>query len=90
MRAAYVAHCRLWVTRGGLSHRPYPSAWEKRCQEPFRLGVWITAGKTVSGTFPPGRFDHGGARYEAALPIYRRVGAVLGEANCIQRLGDTA
>jgi tetratricopeptide (TPR) repeat protein len=25
-----------------------------------------------------------------ALPLYRRVGAVLGEANCIQRLGDIA
>ena len=29
-------------------------------------------------------------RYEDALPLYRRVGDVLGEANCIQRLGDIA
>ncbi|HRQ38687.1 MAG TPA: tetratricopeptide repeat protein, partial [Chloroflexota bacterium] len=28
------------------------------------------------------------ARYEAALPIYREIGARLGEANCIKRLGD--
>ena len=38
------------------------------------------------------RSDHDGARerYEAALPLYRRVGDVLGEANCILRLGDIA
>ena len=29
-------------------------------------------------------------RYEAALPLYRKVGSVLGEANCIQSLGDIA
>ncbi len=29
-------------------------------------------------------------RYEQALPLYRQVGAVLGEANCIQSLGDIA
>jgi tetratricopeptide (TPR) repeat protein len=29
-------------------------------------------------------------RYEAALLLYRRVAAVLGEANCIQRLGEIA
>jgi tetratricopeptide (TPR) repeat protein len=27
------------------------------------------------------------ARYEQALPLYRQVGAVLGEANCIKSLG---
>ncbi len=27
-------------------------------------------------------------RYEAALPLYQKVGALLGEANCIQSLGD--
>ena len=38
------------------------------------------------------RSDHEGARqrYEAALPLYRKVGAVLGEANCIKSLGDIA
>jgi hypothetical protein len=38
------------------------------------------------------RSDHAAARarYEEALPLYRRVGAVLGEANCIKRLGDIA
>ena len=30
------------------------------------------------------------ARYAEALPIYRDIGARLGEANCIQRLGDVA
>jgi len=36
--------------------------------------------------------DHEGARerYEAALPLYRKADYVLGEANCIQRLGDIA
>ena len=28
------------------------------------------------------------ARYEEALPIYRTIGARLGEANCIKSLGD--
>ena len=28
------------------------------------------------------------ARYEAALPLYRKVGSVQGEANCVQGLGD--
>lgn len=38
------------------------------------------------------RSDHAGAmaRYEEALPLYRRAGAVLGEANCIRNLGDIA
>ena len=38
------------------------------------------------------RADHDGARerYEAALPLYQKVGDVLGEANCIMRLGDIA
>ena len=38
------------------------------------------------------RSDHDQARerYEDALPLYRRVGSVLGEANCIQSLGDIA
>jgi hypothetical protein len=29
-------------------------------------------------------------RYEEALPLHRQVGSVLGEANCILRLGDIA
>ncbi|MDI3289457.1 tetratricopeptide repeat protein [Polyangium sp. 15x6] len=39
-----------------------------------------------------GRSDHDAARtrYEEARTLYRTVGAVLGEANCIQRLGDIA
>jgi tetratricopeptide (TPR) repeat protein len=38
------------------------------------------------------RSDHemARARYEQAQPLYRQVGAVLGEANCIKRLGDVA
>jgi tetratricopeptide (TPR) repeat protein len=38
------------------------------------------------------RSDHAAARqrFEDALPIYREVGARLGEANCIQSLGDIA
>ena len=38
------------------------------------------------------RSDHAAARaaYEQAQPLYRQVGAVLGEANCIRSLGDIA
>ena len=38
------------------------------------------------------RSDHDRARvrYEEALPLYRLVGDVLGEATCIERLGDIA
>jgi tetratricopeptide (TPR) repeat protein len=34
--------------------------------------------------------DAAQARYEEALPLFRRVRSVLGEANCILRLGDIA
>jgi len=36
------------------------------------------------------RSDHDGAKqaYERALPLYRQVGDVLGEANCIRNLDD--
>jgi tetratricopeptide (TPR) repeat protein len=38
------------------------------------------------------RSDHDTGRdhYERAMPLYQQVGSVLGEANCIQGLGDIA
>ena len=46
----------------------------------------------ASATSRVRRSDHERRRagYEQALPLYRRVGAVLGEANCIRSLGDIA
>jgi tetratricopeptide (TPR) repeat protein len=35
-------------------------------------------------------YDRARSRYEEAMPLYRRVGGVMGEANCLQGLGDIA
>jgi tetratricopeptide (TPR) repeat protein len=42
------------------------------------------------GDIAQGRSDYQGARqrYEEALPLYQRVGVILGQANCIRGLGD--
>ncbi|HKB29688.1 MAG TPA: tetratricopeptide repeat protein [Streptosporangiaceae bacterium] len=44
----------------------------------------------AAGALALDRSDHEGARvrFEEALALYRRVGSVLGAANCIQGLGD--
>ncbi|MCB1022450.1 MAG: tetratricopeptide repeat protein, partial [Acidobacteria bacterium] len=36
------------------------------------------------------RYQDAAQRYEDALPIYRNIGARLGEANCVKALGDVA
>jgi tetratricopeptide (TPR) repeat protein len=50
-----------------------------------RCSLWL-------GILAFARSDHETARtrYEEALPLYRRVGAVLGQTNCIKSLGDIA
>ena len=55
---------------------------------PEHSALWFK----LSGDVALRRSDHATARerYEQALPLYQRVGAVLGEANCIMSLGDIA
>ena len=51
----------------------------------------ITANCIYSlGDIAQARSDHEGARqrYEEALPLYQRVGSILGQANCIRSLGE--
>ena len=52
-----------------------------------QAGTWF-----AFGTLAMDRSDYDGARaqYERALPLFERVGSVLGEANCIKGLGDIA
>ena len=68
------------------------SATRRRCRSTARSATcWARPiASRASATSRLRRSDHDGARqrYEAALPLYRKVGAVLGEANCIQSLGD--
>ena len=73
---------RAPALRGGAAAPPDESA--TCAARPIASGA--------SATSPFRRSDHEGARqcFEAALPLYRQVGDVLGEANCMVSLGDIA
>jgi tetratricopeptide (TPR) repeat protein len=72
------------------SERPLESAIRaaKSLEDTQRLANCIQS----LGDIALRRSDHDAARqrYEAALPLYQKVGSVLGEANCIKSLGDIA